>query len=80
MTSNEHQMNFDIEGVFEKAEGMEIEVSDAHLYNDSDKFLTLLETDKNEILLDVIENESPKIVEDLLKIGYDPNATDLNVD
>ena len=73
-------MNLDLEEDFEKPEDMETEVEEAYFNKDTNKFFTLLEIDKNEILFVAIEIESPRIVEDLLKIGCDPNATDLNVD
>ena len=34
-----------------------------------------MESDENETLFAAIENESPTIVEDLLKMGYNPNVT-----
>lgn len=65
----------DVEEVPEKPEGMEIEVGESCFNKDTNKFLTLLEIERNEILFAAIENEAPRIVEDLLKIGCDPNAT-----
>ena len=80
MASNHTSMEVNAEEIPEKGVGMEIEVGESRFNKDTYKFLTHLQIDKNEILFAAIENESPRIVEDLLKIGCDPNATDLNVD
>ena len=80
MASNHTSMEVDVEEIPEKGEGMEIEVGESCFNKDTNKFLTLLEIERNEILFAAIENEAPRIVEDLLKIGCDPNAINPNVD
>ena len=76
MTSNQQEsLKLDVEENSEKAETTEDEDRKSSSANDTDKFLKVLDVDKDEILFNAIENESLTIIEDLLKLGCDPNAT-----
>ena len=76
MTSNQQESpKVDVEENSEKAETTEDEDRKSSSANDTDKFLESLDVDKDDLLLHAIDNESLTIVEDLLKLDSNPNAT-----
>ena len=76
MTSNQqNSLKVDTEEISQKAETNEDDDGKSSSANDTDKFLKVLDVEKDEILFNAIENESLTIVEDLLKLDCDPNAT-----
>ena len=68
-------LKVDVEENSEKAETTEDE--DRKSSSANDKFLESLDVDKDDLLLHAIYNESLTIVEDLLKLDCNPNATNL---